>query len=281
VVVPKDRDKDARWLIETIQHNQVVSLNLVPSMLAMLLLQDEMKNCTSLKQVFTVGERLPVSVQREFFKQLPQAKLYVFYGTTEAPSATFREIQPDEDYGDRVILGKPMVNKKIYLLDKHGVPVPIGVPGEIHVGGSISRGYIHNESLTKERFIPNPFTGKLGDRMYQTGDLARYLPDGNIEYLGRTDFQVQIRGIRIELGEIEACLSSHPRICDTVVIAHSRSDQDTILVAYFTPGTGEVPPVKDLRKHVHTRLPDYMVPSLFIQLDAFPLNTSGKIDRKT
>ena len=279
VVVPKDMDKDPHWLITTIQSEQVENLNLVPSMLALLLLQDDIRKCTSIKKVITVGERLPVSVQRDFFEKLPQAKLFVYYGCTEAPAATFREILPTEDYGERVVLGKPMANKKVYLLDKFGVPVPIGVPGEIFVGGTISRGYIHNVEMTDERFLPNPFTGKEGDRVYQTGDLGRYLPDGSIEYLGRTDFQVQIRGIRIELGEIESTLSSHRSISDAVVLARKSQTGQNLLIAYYKIKNDESVSDAELRTHVRASLPDYMTPARFIQMDEFPTNTSGKIDR--
>ncbi|MCZ6671887.1 MAG: amino acid adenylation domain-containing protein [Verrucomicrobia bacterium] len=280
VVVPTDKDKDADWLLRTIQNKQVESLNLVPSMLSFLLLQEGIERCTSLKKVYTVGERLPVSVQKEFFKKLPNAKLFMFYGCTEAPAATFREILPDEDYGNRIILGKPMVNKKMYLLDEFRVPVPVGVPGEIYIGGPISRGYIHNDALTQERFLPNPFTGSAGGRMYQTGDIGRFLEDGSIEYLGRTDFQVQIRGIRIELGEIESCLSSHSKINEAVVLAKISPQKNTLLVAYYIANTDKKNPSDtELRKHIRGNMPDYMVPAIFIQLDSFPVNANGKIDR--
>lgn len=279
VVVPKDKDKDAQWLIDNIQKQEVQTLNLVPSMLSLLLLQDDISKCTTLEKVFTVGERLPVAVQRDFFKKLPHARLFVFYGCTEAPAATFREIDPLEDYGDKVVLGKPMINKRIYILDKQGVPVPKGVAGELFVGGSISRGYFNNDALTNERFLPNPFLETDDERVYQTGDLGRFLEDGSIEYLGRTDFQVQIRGIRIELGEIEASLIAHPLVNDTIILAHKSTSGNTFLVAYFTLKGDGFPNSDELRTYLRKQLPDYMIPARFIPLDEFPINTSGKIDR--
>lgn len=278
VVVSKDQETDASWMLENIRTQEVETLNLVPSMLSFLL-QEGLETCTSVKKVFTVGERLPVSVQKEFFRKLPDAKLFVFYGCTEAPAATFREVHKDEDYGDRIVLGKPNFNKKVYLLDEFGVPVPIGVTGEIFVGGKISRGYIHNEELTQERFLADPFIDRDGARMYQTGDLGRFLPDGSLEYIGRTDFQVQIRGIRIELGEIESCLNSHNDISDAVVIAKENLGGQTIIVAYYTL-SGERSPSEDtLRELVRSKLPDYMVPARFIVMDEIPTNPNGKIDR--
>jgi amino acid adenylation domain-containing protein len=279
VVIPKGKETDGPYLVEKIRQEKIETLNLVPSLLSLLLLQDGIEKCTSLRKVFTVGERLPVSVQREFFQKLPHTRLFVFFGCTEAPGATFREISPNEDYGDCIVLGKPMANKKVYILDPFGVPTPIGVTGEIFLGGNISRGYIHNDQLTRERFHPNPFTEKAGERMYQTGDLGRFLKDGSLEYIGRSDFQVQIRGVRIELGEIEACLSRHPQINEAVVIARKSRTDHTLLVAYYTCKAGNNPGDDILRTYVQNSLPDYMVPARFIQLDSFPLNTSGKIDR--
>lgn len=279
VVVPRDKDKDAQWLIENIQKQEIQTLNLVPSMLSLLLLQNDIIKCTTLEKVFTVGERLPVAVQRDFFKKLPHARLFVFYGCTEAPAATFREIDPREDYGDKVVLGKPMINKRIYILDKHGIPVPKEVAGELFVGGSISRGYFNNDALTKERFQPNPFLKADGERVYQTGDLGRFLQDGSIEYLGRTDFQIQIRGIRIELGEIEASLIAHPLVNDAIILAHNSTSGNTFLVAYFTLKGSGFPNSDELRAYLRKQLPDYMIPARFIPMDEFPHNTSGKIDR--
>lgn len=279
VVVPKDKDKDPEWLVNIIQSEAVESLCLVPSMLALLLLQKGFDQCTSIKKVLTVGESLPVSVQEDFFKALPQAQLVVYYGCTEAPSATVRKIDPKEDYGDRVVLGKANVNRKIYLLDEFGVPVPIGVPGEIFIGGTISRGYIHNESLTAERFIPDTFSKQKGARMYQTGDLGRFLTDGSLEYIGRTDFQVQIRGIRIEPGEIEGVLARHPMVQQCVVLAREDEPGNKQLVAYWLAVGSEFPTSKALRRYLQKSLPEYMTPSSFVRLDSFPLTPNGKIDR--
>jgi amino acid adenylation domain-containing protein len=281
VVVPKNQQTDAAWMIKNIQEQQVETLNLVPSMLSVLL-EKGLEKCTSIKKVFTVGEQLPVAVQKKFFNYFPDAKLYVFYGCTEAPTATFREILPDEDYGDRVVLGKPAINRKIYILDEFGVQVPVGVIGEIFIGGKISRGYIHNEALTKERFVVDPFCGQDGARMYQTGDLGRFLEDGSLEYLGRTDFQVQIRGIRIELGEIEFCAGLYPGVRECVTIAQEDSTGDNRLIAYIVPtDLNSYPDTTGLRQFLRERLPEYMIPAAFVVIDQVPLTTSGKIDRKS
>ncbi|MCB1124639.1 MAG: AMP-binding protein, partial [Verrucomicrobiae bacterium] len=269
------------WLIEKVKEVKIESIHLVPSLLS-LLLQDGLEQCISLKKVFTIGERLPVAVQREFFRKLPQAQLFVFYGCTEAPGATFREILPNEGFGDRVILGKPQNNKKIYLLDKYKVPVPIGVPGEIFVGGRISRGYVKNNTLTRERFIPDPFTGKPGDRMYQTGDMGRFLEDGNIEYLGRTDFQVKIRGIRIEPAEVDIRVTEHPSILECVTVAKEDASGDNRLISYYVRNK-QAQPLKEneLSEFIRKRLPEYMVPAAFVAIDKIPLLFNGKIDRKS
>lgn len=281
VIVPQGMDKDAGWMIDAIQREQVETLNLVPSMLS-LLIYEGIENCTSIKKVYTVGERLPVSLQREFFKKLPEAKLFVFYGCTEAPAATFREVLPDENYGDRVVLGKPNFNKRIYLLDEFKVPAPLGIPGELFVGGKISRGYSNNQALTNERFIQDPFVDVEEARMYQTGDMGRFLPDGNIEFLGRTDFQVQVRGIRVEPAEIDLSLAGHQGVGESVTIAREDASGDYRFITYFVPSNTEAPPAsKDLSDYLKTKLPYYLVPAKFVQMDRIPLLLNGKIDRKS
>src|SRR6185503_4068119 len=178
-------------------------------------------------------------------------------------------------------IGRPISNTRIYLLDGRGEPVPLGVTGEIHIGGAgVARGYLNRPDLTAERFVPDRFggeCGQVGGRMYRTGDLARYRPDGNIDFLGRNDFQVKIRGFRIEPGEIEARLASHPGISASVVVAAEAGEGDKRLVAYYTGRPGERrPDPHGLRSHLAASLPDYMVPSAFVGLDALPLTANGK-----
>jgi acyl carrier protein len=179
-------------------------------------------------------------------------------------------------------IGRPIDNTQVYILDRYLQPVPIGVPRELHIASvGLARGYLNRPDLTEEKFIPNPFSNELGLSLYKTGDLARYLPDGNIEYLGRIDNQVKVRGFRIELGEIEAVLTQHPNVRETAVIARVNSAGDNQLVAYIVPHQEPAPTNSDLRRFLKEQLPDYMVPSTFVMLCALPLTPNGKVDRKS
>jgi thioesterase domain-containing protein/acyl carrier protein len=179
-----------------------------------------------------------------------------------------------------VPIGRPIANTQIYLLDRHQQPMPVGVPGEVHIGGvGLARGYLNRSDLTAERFIPHPFSDEPGARLYKTGDLARYLPDGNLEFLGRLDSQVKIRGFRIEVGEIEAVLRQHPAVSQAIVVAWGDGPGDTRLVAYVVPNQERASTTHELRTFLREKLPDYMVPSAYVMLDALPLNPSGKVDR--
>jgi predicted amino acid dehydrogenase/acyl carrier protein len=182
--------------------------------------------------------------------------------------------------GEQAIsIGRPIANTQVYILDCHMQPVPVGVPGELHIGGAgLARGYLNCPALTAEKFIPNPFSSEAGARLYKTGDLARYFPNGNIELLGRNDYQVKVRGFRIELGEIEAALGQHPAVRETVVIAREDHPGDKHLVAYVIP-LEPLPPTGDLRSFLKQKLPEYMIPSAFVELTALPLMPNGKINR--
>ncbi|OTA15175.1 Amino acid adenylation [Xenorhabdus vietnamensis] len=182
---------------------------------------------------------------------------------------------------DNIPIGRPLPNIRIYILDTLGQPAPVGVSGEIHIGGlGVARGYLNKPEMTVEKFISDPFSDQTGARMYKTGDLGRWLPDGNIEYLGRNDFQVKIRGFRIELGEIEAQLAACESVRDAVVIAREEETGDKRLVAYVIPQSGFTPDANSLREQLNTHLASYMVPSAFVMLESFPLTGSGKLDRK-
>jgi amino acid adenylation domain-containing protein len=205
------------------------------------------------------------------------------YGLTE--TTVCATVAYCEDDGRRPSIGRPTANMQIYLLDAQLQPVPIGVPAEMYIGGAgLARGYRNRPDLTAERFIPNPFSdstqGAGGERLYKTGDLARYLPDGSIDYLGRIDHQVKIRGYRIELGEIEGVLTRHPEVRETVVLAREDPPGNTRLVAYIVPQPGALPAPKDLRGFLKAELPEYMVPAAFVLLESFPLTPNDKIDRK-
>ncbi|PHM70060.1 non-ribosomal peptide synthetase [Xenorhabdus kozodoii] len=206
------------------------------------------------------------------------------YGPTETTviATTLKLDNQNPPHLEGVIpIGYPLPNTHIYILDPHGQPVPIGVSGEIHIGGAgIARGYLNRPDLTAEKFVADPFSTQPDARMYKTGDLGRWLPDGTIEYLGRNDFQVKIRGFRIELGEIEAQLAACDGVSDAVVIARDEGTGDKRLVAYFIPQTGITLSPAELRKQLSTRLMDHMLPSAFVMLDAFPMSANGKLDRK-
>jgi amino acid adenylation domain-containing protein len=206
------------------------------------------------------------------------------YGPTETTiTATAFEFSPrlsENRPFQRIPIGRPLANREIYILDNYGNPVPVGVPGELHIGGvGVGRGYLDRPELTAEKFVPNPFGEEPGARLYKTGDLARYLPDGNIEFLGRVDHQVKIRGFRIELGEIEAALDQHPAVREAVVLAREDTPGEKRLVAYVVAEQESRPTANDLRSFLKEKLPEHMVPVVFVPLDALPLMPNGKVDR--
>ena len=178
-------------------------------------------------------------------------------------------------------IGRPLGSRKIYILDAYGNPVPIGIPGELHIGGAgVARGYLNRPNLTEEKFIPNPFSDGPGARLYKTGDLARYLSDGNIEFIGRIDHQVKIRGFRIELGEIESVLNQHPAVKETVAVVREDRPGDKRLAAYVVPNSEQAFAPSELRSFLKEKLPDYMIPTAMVFLDLLPLMPNGKVDRR-
>jgi len=214
------------------------------------------------------------------------ARLINTYGPTEATVvATLCELRPGASDGlvpqSEVPIGRPLGNALIYILDGSLNPLPIGVPGELHVGGSaLARGYINRPELTSERFIPDPFSDAPGARLYKTGDVARWRSDGNIEFLGRVDDQVKIRGFRVEPAEVEAVLGQHPALRGTAVLARMDASGDERLVAYVVPHRQTAPTARELAGYLRERLPEYMMPSAFVTLDSLPLTSSGKVDRR-
>jgi amino acid adenylation domain-containing protein len=212
-------------------------------------------------------------------------ELWNLYGPTETTiwSAAYKVelLESTEQQNDIVSIGRPISNTQFYILDQHHQPVPVGVFGELHIGGAgLARGYLNREELTAQKFIPNPFNGDSASRLYKTGDLARYRPDGNVEYLGRIDHQVKVRGFRIELGEIEAVLSQHPGVRESVAAVQEDESNSQRLVAYVVPCSGQRLAIAQLRHFLEERLPKYMIPSVFVLLEALPLTPNGKVDRQ-
>ncbi|NWG15760.1 MAG: amino acid adenylation domain-containing protein [Chloroflexi bacterium] len=228
------------------------------------------------------GENLLAETLAFWWRNAPETILVNEYGPTETVVGCCVYWADDDVYvSGSVPIGRPIANTELYVLDAHLNLVPIGVPGELYIGGDgLARGYLNRLDLTAERFIPHPFSSTAGARIYKTGDLARYRPDGNLEYLGRIDNQVKIRGFRIELGEIEAALSEHPAVQEAVVIVREDTPGDKRLVAYVrsAQSSGEI--ASELRYYMKERLPDYMVPAAYVTLDAMPLTPNGKVDRR-
>jgi len=270
---------DNAYLIELIKAQQVTTLHFVPSLMQAFLEEAEVESCGSLRRVVCSGEALSIALQRRFFERLEKCELHNLYGPTEAAvDVTYWQCRLDDE-SRTVPIGKPIANLKIYVLDGRGQPVPVGVVGELHLGGvGVGRGYLGRPELTAERFIPNAFSTEAGARLYRTGDLARYLADGNLEFLGRLDHQVKVRGLRIELGEIEAVLSGHPEITESIVVVQQDKNGEKRLVAYVV--SENKPANNDLRSYLSKSLPAYMVPQAFVSLPALPLTSSGKVDRR-
>ncbi|WP_414859177.1 non-ribosomal peptide synthetase [Nostoc sp. KVJ3] len=237
---------------------------------------------TSLREIITAGEQLKITPAiASLFRKLEDCTLYNQYGPSESHAVTcFTLTGSVSSWPVLPPIGHPIANTQLYLLNQSLQPVPIGVSGELYIGGAcLARGYLNRPDLTKEKFISNPFSNKFEARLYKTGDLARYLPDSNIEFLGRVDYQVKIRGFRIELGEIEAVLSKHPAVRQAVVIAREDVPGDKRLVAYVVLNQVLVTTVSDLRHFLKEHLPEYMIPFAFMILKTLPLTPSGKVDR--
>lgn len=241
----------------------------------------------SVRLLIIGGERaLPEQVAMWHRHVGPHVQLFNTYGPTEATIAATRCLLPpptgEETELSEVPIGRAISNVQIYILDERLMPVPVGVPGELHIGGvGLVRGYLNRPELTAEKFIPHPFSSTPGARLYKTGDVARYLPDGNLEYVGRKDRQIKIRGFRIELGEVELALAQHAAIQEAYLTAYEEEPGQKRLVAYVVcDQSDEALTTSALRKFLKERLPDYMIPAAFIFLDQLPLNSNGKVDQK-
>jgi len=281
VVARPGGHRDSAYLVELIKQEQITTLHFVPPMLQVFLAEEDVGACSSLRRVICSGEALPRELQDRFFTRLPQVELHNLYGPTEAAvEVTFWACDATANH-TTVPIGRPIANTQIYLMDQYNHLVPVGVPGELYIGGvQPARGYHKRAALTAERFVPDPFSSVPGARLYRTGDLARYLSDGSIEYLGRLDFQVKLRGFRIELGEIEAALSAHPAVSEAVVLVREDVRDEKRLVAYLLLQGDERPSNSELRDALKAHLPEYMVPAQFVMLKEFPLTPNGKVDRR-
>ncbi|MCB0168540.1 MAG: amino acid adenylation domain-containing protein, partial [Anaerolineae bacterium] len=295
VVAHPDESLDNAVLVRRIIEQHITILHFIPTLLQHFLETPGVTDCSPIRRVWCGGEVLPTDLQEKFFTQL-KAELYNGYGPTEASiNATYWHCQRRLN-GQTVPIGRPLANYRIYLLDRHLEPVPVGVPGELYIGGvGVSRGYLNRPGLTATRFIPNPVSTIPGDRLYRTGDLARYQPDGVLQFLGRVDHQIKINGVRIELGEIEAVLRQHPEIKESVAIAQDVQPGRQRLVAYIVREpiseansldeghqqfADDSSLITELRRFLQTKLPEYMVPTAIVVLPALPLTPNGKVDRR-
>ncbi len=287
---PENFQLDLKQLVEAIAQDRISHLLCLPSLYQLILDQAPPQQLRSLQTVIVAGESCPKELVKRHRNLLPHTSLFNEYGPTEGTVWSSVYDCQNHDWRMPVPIGCPIANTQIYLLDAHLQPVPIGVPGELHIAGlGLARGYLNRPELTTEKFIQNPFdqskqTAPLASesqksKLYKTGDLARYLPDSNIEFLGRIDNQVKVRGFRIEPGEIEAVLNTHPQIQQAVVIATEELAGNKRLVAYVVT-SDESLRTNQLREFLKQKLPEYMVPSAFVTLDTLPLTPNGKVDRK-
>lgn len=270
--------RDPTQLAALIEHHHISHIVWVPSLYHAVLGDALSTQLESLRVVITAGESLPLELVRRHYQLLPHATLYNEYGSAEATGwcSVYRTTR--EEAGARVPIGKPIDHMQLYVLDAGQQPMPIGVPGELYVAGEcLARGYVNQPQLTHERFLANPYV--VGTRLYRTGDLARYRADGNVEFLGRMDQQIKLRGYRIEPGEIESVLSHFPGVHHTAVLLRQDKRDQHRLVGYIVGESSLKGRLEQVRRYLATRLPHYMVPSVILCLDSMPLNATGKVNR--
>jgi amino acid adenylation domain-containing protein len=281
VLARPEGHRDPAYLVDAVLAHGITTLQVVPTLLQALVDEPSFPRCTSLRRLYCGGEALSAALAERVLALLGSVALYNLYGPTEAAiDTTAGECLPPFS-GPRVPIGRPIANVRAYVLDRHGLPVPPGIPGEIHVGGlGLARGYLRRPALTAERFVPDPFGGEPGARLYRTGDLGRHLPDSRLEFLERLDSQVKLRGYRVELGEIEAQVARLPGVREAAVQVREDRPGDSRLVAYVALADGAPPPgISDLRDFLVRQLPEFMIPTALVVLAALPLSPSGKLDR--
>lgn len=282
-ILSREVISDSHAFGDYLQRHAIDCIKITPSHLAALQNSSHPERVLPRKSLILGGEASGSDWVKILQALAPDCSIINHYGPTEATVGVLTYQVPKYQQNERptLPLGRPLANTQIYLLDLQMNPVPIGIPGELHIGGAgLARGYLNRPELTAEKFIPNPFSKEPGARLYRTGDLALYLSDGNIEFLGRLDDQVKIHGFRVELGEIEMTLKQHPAIQETVVLARKDELGDRRLVAYVVPDQDPSPTIRELRDFLKKKLPDYMVPSAFVMLDGLPLTPNGKVDRQ-
>jgi len=278
VIADEERGRDAQQLLRLLRSQQVQHLVSVPSLARALLESGEAQNLSALKHWTLSGEAFNGELLKELQEQLPSCEFANVYGCSEvgADASVCRcgaEAQPQW-----VSIGSALPNVQVYVLDELLQGVPVGVAGELYVGGAgLARGYVSRGALTAERFVPHPY--EAGERLYRTGDWVRWSAEGQLQFIGRTDHQVKVRGYRIELGEIESVLMVHGAVRQAVVVVRENMPGQKRLEAYVVGAKGEVPASEELRKYLKQHLPDYMVPGIFVLLDSLPLNANGKVDR--
>jgi amino acid adenylation domain-containing protein len=279
VLPPQDFERDFPGLATLIEDENVSHLLCLPMVYSLLLRQAVPKQLKSFHSVIVAGEPCPLELPKRHFEAMPDVSLYNEYGPTEGTVwTTVYKCVPQEQATTvaTIPIGRPVSNVQTYVLDVARQPVPVGVVGEVYIGGEgLARGYLNSPAQTAERFVPHPFSLEPGARLYATGDLARYLTDGDLEYLGRRDHQVKLRGYRVELGEIERALIDHPAVREA---AATVTDERRV-VAYVTVNGPTLPTTEELRDSLRMRLPEYMLPSQFVLLDQMPLSANGKLDR--
>jgi amino acid adenylation domain-containing protein len=285
-VLPRsDEELAAEPLAELVRAHGVTMTDFVPSVFNFLVPRlvgegEIRRSLASLRAVVVGGEQITTATTHAFLGCFPRVRVVNLYGPTEASIGCICYEVTSAEQG-RIPIGRPIHNTQALVLDRHQQPIPVGVPGELYLSGAcLGIGYLHDEVRTGEVFVENPFPELGCDRMYRTGDRVRWLPDGNLEFLGRVDEQIKIRGFRIEPGEIETALRAHPAVRETVVVAREDSPGQKRLVAYVVPAVAGGIPVAELREHLSTRLPAYMVPGTFVVLERLPLNANGKVDRR-
>ncbi len=278
VFAKPDGHKDAAYLVDLIQQEKVTVCHFVPSMLRFFLNQPRVRHCTSLRHVFASGEALPADLVAQWTQKC-SGKLHNLYGPTEAAvDVSFWECSLRAD--GKVPIGRAIDNIQLHVLDEYLRPVPLGEAGELFIGGvGLARGYLRRPELTAQRFVRDPFSDDPEARLYKTGDLACFMEDGNIEYLGRSDDQVKLRGFRIELGEIEWALRQHDAVVDAAVAVVARETGDPKLAGYVVPMAAEAVSSQELKDFLKGKLPEYMVPNQIGFLDELPISRHGKLDR--